>query len=142
MITELPDIESAERLGRSVFSNRVARKAQRGSMDRNIFLEAPERTSISVDRMDHAPIEVMACLSRTRAQSRRTQSRKVEFQGWAILTVGNARLDGRAVEATPMPDNPFHADIFLNVAEEERRDSQKHHAQELAKHSRWLEAPS
>ena len=137
MIMELPDIESFEQLGRSVFSNKVAQKAQRGSMDRKIFLEAPERTSISVDRMDHAPIEVMAGLSRIRAQNRTG-----EFQGWAILTVRDARLDGRTVEATSTPDNPFHADIFLNVAEEERRDSQKHHAQELAKHSRWLEAPS
>lgn len=137
MIMELPDIESFERLSRSVFSNKVAQKAQRGSMDRKIFLEAPERTSISVDRMDHAPIEVMAGLSRIRAQNRTG-----EFQGWAILTVRDARLDGRTVEATPTPDNRFHADIFLNVAEEERRDSQKHHAQELAKHSRWLEAPS
>ena len=104
-----------------------------------IFLESGQAESISVDRMDHAPIDELVEWSRERARSRGPSR---QFYGWAVLKVRDAATNGRTVKATPTPQNRCHADIFLNVTGEERRRQQRDHAVELADKSRWLEAPA
>ena len=104
----------------------------------DVFLEREEAGSISVDRMDHAPSSELAELARERGQGRTPPQ---NFYGWAVLTVEDARRNGRTVEPTPRPENRFHADVFLNITQEERRRFQIQHANELAAHSKWLEAP-
>ena len=104
-----------------------------------VFLESEQAESISVDRMDHAPIDELAGWSRERVRSRGPSQ---QFYGWAVLKVQDAAKSGRTVEATPTPKNRCHADILLNVTGEERRRQQKDHAVELAHKSQWKEAPA
>ena len=121
----------------------MARRAEKrartkGVIIRDVFLEAEQASSVSVDRMDHATLHDMAVLGRARARNR-TPPR--QLRGWAIIAVRDAASNGRTVEATPRADNLYHADIFLNVAGGELRDRQKQHATELAARSRWLGLP-
>lgn len=135
----LHEPDGYERLGRSIFSNRAAKRARtKGIVIRDVFLEAQEIASISVDCMDHVPLQEMAELAAERGRSR---SPAKELHGWAIVSVRDAASKGRTVEATPYLGNVFHADIFLNIDEDEKRDRQKQHATELAAHSHWLQAP-
>ena len=103
----------------------------------DIFLEREDAESISVDRMDHAPVRELAESSRNRGRSRNPPQ---TFHGWAVLTAEHAGGNGRTVVATPLPENRCHADIRLNVTGDERRRQQKQHANELAAHATWREA--
>ena len=89
--------------------------------------------------MDHATVDELAEWSRERGRSREPPRR---FHGWAVLKVLDAAANGRAVKATPKPQNRCHADIFLNVTGDERRRRQRDHATELADKSRWVEVPA
>ena len=137
-MTPPAQLDADEDLGRGVFSRRRRDRARNGHVDMDIFLEREEAKSISVDRMVHAPLDELAEWSRQRGRSR-APSR--EFHGWAVLTVADAEMSGRTVAATPTLDNKCHADIYLNITGDERRRQQKQHANELAAHSRWLDAP-
>ena len=133
------ELDANEDLGRAVFSRRRSNRARaKGAIDMDIFLEREQAESISVDRMDLAPIDELAEWSRERARNRKPP----QFYGWAVLKVRDAAANGRTVEATPTLQNRCHADILLNVTGEERKGQQKQHAVELADKSRWLEAPA
>ena len=134
---QLPALEDSEDIGRSVFSSRDARRARNGRVVPGVFLERPEVDSISVDRMNHAPLPVLADLSKERGRSR-----EKDFYGWATLTVSDAASNGRTVEATPTDVNIHHADIVLHLSDDnERRDQQKQHANELAALAQWRDVP-
>ena len=66
-----------------------------------------EDDRVSVDRMDHAERKELARLATIRGQGRGNGGR--DFQGWAILRVGDEATNGRTVEASPLEDNPYHA---------------------------------
>ena len=135
----LPALRKTENIGRSVFSRRAARRARKGIIIHEVFLESLEVDSISVDRMDHATRGDLAALSIQTGQNR-TPPR--DFHGWAVLTVDAAAANGRTVKATPDGFNRYHADIFLNLRDDkERRDGQKQHANELATLAKWWDAP-
>ena len=137
----LAELDANEDLGRAAFTRRSRNRGLRGIIDYRDFLESEQAESISVDRMGHAPIDELAAWSRERARNRGTDRR---FYGWAVLKVRDANKDGRTVEATPKLQNRYHADIFLNITAtgEERKHQQEEHANQLAAHSRWLEAPA
>lgn len=132
-------ILETERLGRSVFSSTVARRARSGRVLPKVFTV---RGPISVDRLSYANREVMAEIGRRRGLER--EPRK-HFFGWAVLTAGRAREVGGRVEATPRAGNRYHADIRFredSALDEARRRSQaKSRAKELADRSTWWEAP-
>lgn len=130
-------IDPREELGRSVFSRRKSRRARLGQIDMDIFLEREDAKSISVDRLKQAPIHELTARSRERGQDRTPPQ---AFQGWAVLTARHAAASGRTVVATPMPQNPCHADIFLNIIGDGRRRQQKEHANEMAAHATWRDA--
>ena len=136
----LPSLKDSENIGRSVFSSGAAKRARRRRIIiPEVFLESRGANSISVDRTDHAPPSVLAALSIQTGQNR-TPSRS--FYGWATLTVGDAASNGRTVEATPTDANIYHADIVLHLSDNnERRDQQKQHANELAALAQWRDAP-
>ena len=128
------ELDTNEDLARAVFSRRRGDRARtKGAIAIDIFLVREQAESISVDRMDHAPIDELAEWSRERVRNRESSR---QFYGWAVLKVRDAEKDGRTVEATPTQQNRCHADIFLNVTGEERRRQQKDHAVELADKSR------
>ena len=133
-----PHIGADEELGRTVISRRRSSRARRGQIDMDIFLEREDAESISVDRMEHAPIRELTAGAGERGRNRQPPQ---AFYGWAVLTAEHAGRSGRTVVATPRPENPCHADIVLNVTGDERRRQQKQHAIELAAHSQWLESP-
>ena len=68
-------------------------------------------------------------------------ARHAVFYGWAMLTVAQAARDGRTAIATPLPHNPYHADIRLPTLAGEDREEQKRHPQELADVSGWRGRP-
>ena len=135
----LPALRKTENIGRSVFSGKAAKRARKGTIIHEVFLESLEADSISVDRMDHATRRALAALS---IQTGRNRTSPRDFHGWAVLTVDAAASNGRTVRATPNEFNIYHADIFLNLQEDdERRDGQIQHANELATLAKWWDAP-
>ena len=129
-------IEDAEELGRGVFSRRNAERARRSRVPFRAFLEKQGETKISVDRLSAAPPEEVAGIA-----SAVGEKRGAPFYGWAFLTASRARENGREAVASPIADNPHHADIVLPQAAAEDREEQKRHAQELADASSWRERP-
>ena len=57
--------------------------------------------------------------------------------GWAALTVEWIRTDGRQVVASPLCNNPYHADIILPNLASCDREEQKRHAHQLADEVGW-----
>lgn len=95
---------------------------------------------ISVDRLDHADRTEMARIAICRGHTRSDGPK--EFQGWAILTVNDALANGRSVTPSPLDENPYHADICLNLPDDnERRDRQKEHSVDLAARAYWEDPP-
>ena len=135
----LPALRKTENIGRSVFSRRAAKRARKGTVIHDVFLESLEADSISVDRMDHVTRRALAALS---IQTGRNRTPRRDFHGWAVLTVDAAASNRRTVRATPNEFNRYHADIFLNLRDdEERRDGHKQHANELATLAKWWGTP-
>ena len=136
-----PPLEDSEDLGRGVYSEKYARRARNGTVPHRVFLERLGAPSISVDRMSRAPKAQLAAVSEERGRGRTPPQR---FRGWAVVKAGDARMNGRTVEATPLPGNPHHADIYLNLpwglSEDERSLVQKEHANELATLALWMGA--
>lgn len=136
--TELPPLSPEDPLGRYVLSEKRARRAlKRGIIAANDFLESLARDHLSVDRLDLAPDKEMAAIADGVAVARgRT------FFGWTVVSVRHASEMGRRVEVTPLLDNPFHADIYLNLPDgAERRDAAKQHALNLAKRAAYRPRP-
>ena len=96
---------------------------------------------VSVDRMDHAERREMATLATIRGQGLGNSGR--DFRGWALLRVSDAATNGRTVEESALEDNPYHADICLNLPDNsERREKQKEHSVYLAARASWEDPPS
>lgn len=131
------DIALTEDLGRGVFSDKEAKRAQRSRVSFRVFLEQEGNTEISVDRLTLAPEDKATAIAGTVASARDRA-----FYGWAVVTAAKAGGNGRCVKATPTPDNPYHADIILPDIAAQDREEQKRHAQELADTSRWRERPN
>lgn len=93
-----------------------------------------------MDRLSRGDVRAMARLARARGLGRTPPKR---FFGWAEVTVSDAKQDGRTVRATPTEENPYHADINLNLGvergDERWRAKQKVHAIQLARRAKWRE---
>lgn len=133
-MSSLSPIASDEDLGRGVFSSKQARRARSAGVRLNVFLERPGQLKISVDRLSLAPVDVADAMAESVAAAR-----GANFYGWAVITAGAASADGRCVLATPLPDNPYHADIVLPELAAHNLRTQREHAQKLADASRWRE---
>ena len=120
-----------------MFSSKNAKRARRSRVSLNAFLETEGQTDISVDRLSIAPAkEAVAIADNVGAARSRT------FYGWAVVTAEEARRNGRKAIASPLDNNPYHADIRLPDLAAKDREEQKRHAQELADVSRWRERPN
>ena len=129
-----------ENLGRSVYSRRSAKKARQPQPIPEAFLVSRSDDKISTDRLDHAHRTKMAEIASKRGHERRDGPR--EFHGWAIVTVNDASANGRWVMESPLDDNPYHSDIYMELPEgDERRDMQKEHSVNLAANATWEDAP-
>ena len=130
------DITPEEELGRGVFSSRNADRARRSRVPLNVFLEKQGKIDISVDRLSVAPSDEAIAIADTVGVAR-----NATFYGWAVVTAGNAGSNGRQAASSPLPHNPYHADIVLPELAAEEREEQKRHAQELADFSHWRDRP-
>lgn len=142
-MTDPGTISPDEGLGRGVFSSKHRKRARRSRVPHHVFLERQGETTISVDRIDQASPEEAAAIG-TGVASLRQRT----FYGWAVVEARDASSNRRRVEATPLPDNPYHADIILLditskiLDEQEIWDEQMRHAQELADVSYWRDPPN
>lgn len=134
---DLPDLRNDDTLGRRVFSERRARKAANSRIVPDIFIQKGA-DSLSVDRLDHIPDAEMATIADN------TSNQESDLRGWATVTVEKASQSERSVSPTPLLDNPYHADIDLNLpgGEERRKHESRRHATELAAVARWRGRPS
>ena len=135
---ELRPLVSSDPLGRYVLSRRRARRAlNTGVILSNLFLEKADADSLSVDRLGLAPDHEMAKIG-----DRNAAARGKSFFGWAVVSVQRASEMRRHVEPNPLLDNPYHAEIILNLPSGiERRDEAKQHALNLAMHAEYRPRP-
>ena len=77
----LPALRKTENIGRSVFSGKAAKRARKGTIIHEVFLESLEADSISVDRMDHATRRALAALSIQTGRNRTLSSRLSRLGG-------------------------------------------------------------
>lgn len=127
-----------EELGRGIFSRSHRRKAAGTGVPAEVFLEHFGVSRISVDRLSRAPTQV-AIASGERIAAERQPPRS--FYGWAVVTVEAVRSVGCEAIDSPLPDNPYHADILLPESVEEDRDAQGQYAAALAGLSEWRPRP-
>ena len=130
------DLTGEEELGRRVHSSKSAQRASRSRIPFREFLEKPGVIDLSVDRLSVVPPNEVTAIA-----DRDGTERNAVFYGWAVLTVAQAARDGRNAIASPLPNNPYHADICLPALAGEDREEQKRHAQELADVSGWRGRP-
>lgn len=135
-MTGTDDVAPDECLGRRVFSNRDRNRAKREKTPLKVFLEKEGTRTISTDRVDVVNPDVIAAIA-----DKSAANRSGPFRGWAVVSRQNACKRGRHVCASPLPDNPYHADIVLPEAAALDPDEQEVHAQELARCSKWRERP-
>ncbi len=121
-------LDPNDNLGRRVLSSSSAKKNIRF----HVFLERYGIRTISVDLLKDDSHNTVQCLAEQAAEQRgRT------FYGWAVVPVFLAEENGRDALASPIDDNPFHADIRLPTEAEISREIQKRHAKELADFAVW-----
>ena len=99
-----------------------------------------DKTVLSVDRFDHAPLRFLEQLGREDAQARTAKERNPRtFYGWAILPIEDARDSERNCETDPILDeNPYHAQISWPTDSTDDEDSSREHSSELAIASRLI----
>ena len=152
MNIKLPNyINDNDKLGRSSFSNRQAKRAILGNVDHKIFLDTKGKHIISVDRLFLSYLKKLTEIQDKNAQERsenelqrwekgelkqKDRPKQRSFYGWASLTVLDAQQDNRQVKSNPIPENPYHANIILP---EDTRDAHILHAKKLAAKSEWVE---
>jgi hypothetical protein len=130
--TSIADDES---VGRGVFDTKKARQARSGKIAPRVFRERDGVLQISVDRLSLA--------DRTRLAALHDIQRAPQIlQGWAQISVENAVQMERHVIASPLPTNPWHAEIVLPTTDpNEAAEHQDQHALNLAMLAVWAERP-
>lgn len=126
-------VEDGETLGRRVSSRKRARKAQRKLNPRishREFMPRQGERELSLDRLSIVPLKTAVAIADRAAQN--TPSGK--FCGWITVSAKIARINGIQVIASPLDDNPYHADIVFPSSD---KDECLKHAQELALKADW-----
>lgn len=126
-------VGSKESVGRQVFSRRMAKRSKKGRIPHRVFLY-PKRRHLSVDRLTIAPRGDILEVAYANATKRH-----LRFHGWAQINVEDAQELGCRVAASPVHNNPWHADIVLPDDVVERRDAHRELAHELAKRATWVD---
>ena len=130
-----------ETLYRGIYESGHKKLAIRNMVPQEVFDNGT--CSISTDRADHAPRELLLDLGASRAKVRKPLGKR-SFYGWVSLTAADAAKDGRRVDASEqeatddLPANAYQADIVLadDPAEDERRSE----CSALASISTWVKS--
>ena len=127
-----------EQLGRRVFSSRESRRAANAGVPASVFTE-PGSLKLSVDRLTRALDLATLVANADAAALGRGATR--QFYGWAVTSVDDVISIGCQVAESPLPDNPYHADIVLPDIAVESADAQNQYAVALAGISDWQPRP-
>ena len=139
-------MQSNERLGRRVSEKkprhvkRIRNKIKLGVSKEavihyQVFKPAAGETSLSVDRLNPAPIEQAANIAKRDAEAdNRT------FYGWAAVLYEIVCKEGMQVRPSPVenPPNPYHADLYFPDSMDEE-DEKIAYAAILAENAEWLD---
>ncbi len=84
---------------------------------------------LSVDRMDHCDRGTLADLA-----EKNTTLTDRSLRGWYTLSAGDVVEANCAVQSSPFPGNPHHADIVIpvNLGSADSRDDLREYARDLA----------
>ena len=147
------NIPASGRVGRGVFTGKEQRKARNGRVPSSVFFDSPASGAISVHRLTSRPGEIPAADSglasdetmaeigdRDAAERGAKDGTTRTFYGWGELSVQDAAEDGRKVIASPLPENPWHADIILPAADVGDK-ARRRHAENLAARAIWRPRP-
>lgn len=145
-----PRMLKRDMLGRDVLYRRLIKDILRGKRPATLFLDNASPFELSVnrltpkpgqeppaDRPDLASDKVIAQIS-----DRRAKALGRIFYGWAVLSVEDAGLDGRAVHLAPQENNQWHVNIRLPIEAQKNNDIRKRHADLLAAYVKWRPRPS
>ena len=131
-----------EKLGRRVFSSSQSKKAAKGKVQLQIFLEVGNR-KISVDRLTAAPITATP-LNYITAEADEAGMKRCpprHFYGWAVVDKEQVLANGCTLQASPLPNNPYHANIVLPDVATTNAEAQKQYATALASVAKWKPRP-
>lgn len=90
-----------------------------------------------MDRLSLTEADAAATKAATAAQREPPRN----FYGWAVVTAGKVAYAGCEVEASPLPENLYHADIVLPDSVVEDADDQLQYAVALAGMAEWQPYP-
>ena len=125
--------------GRCVFSSSHRRKAANtGKVPYQAFLEKAGVREISVDRLNCTTPDKSAANGRRVGEQR---DPPLNFYGWAVVSTERVRNVGCNVVDSPLPGNPYHADIVLPDSVAANREEQEHYAVTLAGMAGWRPYP-
>ena len=119
-----PRVVREDSVGRAVFQSNQWKKVRRndGEMPMDVFLDSKSRNKISVHILGDGLKDVaQRCddIAKQRGVNR-------SFYGWAEVAVAVAEQHGRAVVASPTPDDRWHADIVLPCAPDDKVERERH----------------
>ncbi|MCY4543290.1 MAG: hypothetical protein OXB95_13015 [Rhodobacteraceae bacterium] len=131
-----PTIANHEKLGRHEWYKSAARKVlgrlERGEphrMEVRKFMPPKDNCELSVDRMDHCDRRTLADMA-----EKNTTLTNRSLRGWHTLSAGEVAEVNCAVQSSPFPGNPYHADIVIqvNLGSADSRDDQREFVRDLA----------
>lgn len=134
-IEDIPTtIAPDEYLGRRISSRRDANRMQRANkIPYNYFMPKKGDVRLSVDRLAIAPLGKISEI----AADTILRTSGNQFRGWAVVSADTAAASERSVAASPIPGNPYHADIILPADTANNRIAQKNHAADMARLASW-----
>ena len=128
-----------EELGRRVSSSSVRKPARNGNVPISVFVrkcKLPGRyvRKLSTDRLHPEELSEVTAIA---VEYDKGRDGGRTFYGWAAVSQDAASRNGRRLEPSPQPDNPYHADIILPSAVTSDKKRAEQLASELAAVSRW-----
>jgi hypothetical protein len=136
-MVDLPHvIANTEELGRAMFDSSKIKRAQKdGVFHPRTFRQKDGERDLSTDRLSFGNLSGIAAFH--------DSTRGSACGGWAVVSVGEARKDGRTVSADPIAGNPYHALISLpGIDTEDFVEAQQQHAIALALAAKWVPRPT
>lgn len=131
----LPEVQLNDKVGRAICSRRDARAIKNNKCRPKIFDDQKSLYAISVDRFGFCSDKELTKIQEQRADRVAIKyARECSFYGWAQLKVEDIQQVA-SVKASPVEENPYHADICLPTNESE--DERIAHLHALAAHAQW-----
>ena len=151
--TKLPpkppdDLTKDELLARSVFSTKHFKKSKSVGYADKVFpkaFEPPKDKDHAGQFLDEVSVDRCRYLQENRALQlgeQKAAERNLTFYGWAIIEKSTVARKGCDAIASPVNDNPAHANIKLPIDDITDQKDLRAYLGELADNCCWLDAPS